>query len=435
MALKVSRRRLLAVSAAGAAAGAAGLYAIHGAPTRSITAERSTSEEDEFVAQATPSRYFIRRENGSYEMRWGPVGEAALGAPGPHYGDTIPNDRSYIHSRSAPPAIDVRTWRLTLSGDALTRPRSFTYAELLAMPAVTVRRTLDCGANCRAFFPKLPPSGAGGRWLPEGFTQWHFGAVTAAEWTGVRAADVLAAAGIHGAVEVEVIGLDDISNPGFPGGTAHYSQVVPADVALADGTLLVYRMNAATLPIDHGYPLRVLFSGWSGNHMVKWLGEIRASRHRIPVTGPARNQVLVGPHYPTPIRPTVGPVRSALEHDPERTLVPGDHTLYGRAWSGAGAIDRVDVSVERLLEPGRWATEIPWREARLLNTPEPFMWVRFALQWQDVQPGYYRIMTRARDYAGNIQPRPEDVVWNQHGLGYNGHHPLGLIVDPAGDMP
>ena len=432
---RFSRRRFLAVSAAGAAAGAAGLYAIHGAPTRSITAERSTSEEDEFVAQATPSRYFIRRENGSYEMRWGPVGEAALGAPGPHYGDTIPNDRSYIHNRSAPPAIDVRTWRLTLSGDALTRPRSFTYPELLAMPAVTLRRTLDCGANCAAFFPKLPPSGAGDRWLPEGFTQWHFGAVTAAEWTGVRATDVLAAAGAHGAVEVEFIGLDDISNPGFPGGTARYSQVVPAHVALADDTLLVYRMNGATLPIDHGHPLRVLFSGWSGNHMVKWLGEIRASSHRIPVTGPAQNQVLIGPHYPTPIRPTVAPVRSALEHDPERTLVPGDHTLYGRAWSGAGAIDRVDVSVERLLEPGRWATEIPWREARLLNTPEPFMWVRFALQWQDVQPGYYRIMTRARDYAGNVQPRPEDVVWNQHGLGYNGHHPLDLIVDPADDMP
>ncbi|MFE7313348.1 hypothetical protein ACFU7T_09580 [Streptomyces sp. NPDC057555] len=44
-------------------------------------------------------------------------------------------------------------------------------------------------------------------------------------------------------------------------------------------------------------------------------------------------------------------------------------------------------------------------------------------------------MTRAKDTAGNIQPRPEDVVWNQHGLGYNGHHPLELIVLPAGDMP
>jgi DMSO/TMAO reductase YedYZ molybdopterin-dependent catalytic subunit len=432
---RYSRRRFLAFSATGAAAGAAGSHVILGAPTRSGTVAPSPSEEDEFVAQSTPSRYFTRRENGSYEMKWGPIGAAVFGGPGPHYADTIPNDRSYIHNRAKPPPIDVGTWRLTLTGDALTRPRSFTYAELLAMPQVTLRRTLDCGANCASFFPKLPPSGADNRWLPEGFTQWHFGAVTAAEWTGVRAKDVLAAAGAQGAVEVKFIGLDDISSPSYPGGTAHYSHVVPADEALKDDTLLVYRMNGATLPIDHGYPLRVLFSGWGGNNMVKWLGEIQASKQSIPVTGPAQNQVLIGPNYPTPIRPTVAPVRSAIEHDSERTLMPGNQTLYGRAWSGAGAIDRVDVTVEKLVKPGQWTTEIPWREAKLLTTPEPLMWVRFELPWQGVQPGYYRIMTRAKDKAGNVQPRPEDVVWNQRGLGYNGHYPLELIVDPASDMP
>jgi hypothetical protein len=40
-------------------------------------------------------------------------------------------------------------------------------------------------------------------------------------------------------------------------------------------------------------------------------------------------------------------------------------------------------------------------------------------------------MSRARDKAGNIQPRPEDVVWNQHGLGYNGHAPLDVVVLPS----
>ncbi|TBO60818.1 hypothetical protein EYS09_04405 [Streptomyces kasugaensis] len=434
-ALRHSRRKVLGFWAAGAAAVGAVPYVGLGASKPSRELVPPPSEKDEFVNQSTPSRYFVRRENGSYEMKWGPVGAAVFGGPGQPYGDTIPNDRSYIHNRAKPPAIDVDTWRLKLTGDALTRPRSFSYAELLAMERVTLRRTLDCGANCASFFPKLPPSGSGGRWLPEGFTQWHFGAVTAAEWTGVRAKDVLAAAGVHGAVEVKFTGLDNISGPGYPGGTAHYSQVVRAEEALKDDTLLVYRMNGTTLPVDHGYPLRVLFSGWSANHMVKWLGEIQVSKRSIPVTGPAQNQVLTGPAYPTPVRPTVGPVRSAVEHDPERTLTPGDHTLHGRAWSGSGAIDRVDVTVEKLVKPGEWATVIPWHEAKLLSTPEPLMWVRFELPWQNVQPGYYRIMTRAKDTAGNIQPRPEDVVWNQHGLVYNGHYPLELIVDPASDMP
>jgi hypothetical protein len=194
-------------------------------------------------------------------------------------------------------------------------------------------------------------------------------------------------------------------------------------------------MNGADLPVDHGYPLRLLPSGWGANTFVKWLGEIQASRHHIPVTGPQANQVLTGPAYPKPVRPTVGHVRSAIEHDPEVTLTPGDITLHGRAWSGAGAIDRVDVAVEKLVAPGRWVSEMPWRTAKLLSTPEPFMWVRFEVPWPGVKPGQYRVMSRARDKAGNIQPRPENVVWNQHGLGYNGHFPLDLIVMPASDMP
>jgi hypothetical protein len=78
---------------------------------------------------------------------------------------------------------------------------------------------------------------------------------------------------------------------------------------------------------------------------------------------------------------------------------------------------------------------MPWRQATLLSTPEPFMWVRFEVPWNGAKPGQYRVMSRAKDKAGNVQPRPEDVVWNQHGLGYNGHYPLDLIVVPASDMP
>ena len=104
-------------------------------------------------------------------MKFGPVKD---------YGDTVPNERFYVHSRAQPPRIDAENgWRLDIAGDAIGRPRGITYAELLAMPQVTLRRTLDCGANCRSFFPALPNKGTG--WLPMGFTQWHFGAVGAAE--------------------------------------------------------------------------------------------------------------------------------------------------------------------------------------------------------------------------------------------------------------
>jgi DMSO/TMAO reductase YedYZ molybdopterin-dependent catalytic subunit len=426
-----SRRWFLMYSAAGAA----GSFLISGGPAGAGTVVHPPSERTDFVVQPTPSWYFIHRENGSEEMKWGPVGRSVLHGPPQEYGDTIPSDRFYIHNRARPPDIDRRTWRLKLTGDAIARPRSFTYEDLLGLPQVTLRRTLDCGANCAAFFPKLPPSGPDNRWLPVGYTQWHFGAVGAAEWTGVRAKDVLAAAGADHPVDVKFTGLDTISDPGYPVEKVHYSQVISADKVLKDDTLLVYRMNGSDLPIDHGYPMRLLVSGWGGNTMVKWLGEIEASKQPIPAAYPQKNQVLTGPAYPNPVRPTVGRVRSAIEHNPEITLIPGDITLHGRAWSGAGAIDRVDVAVEKLVRPGRWVSEMPWRAAKLLTTPEPYMWVRFEVPWQGVKPGQYRVMSRAKDKAGNVQPRPEDVAWNQHGLGYNGHFPLDVIVVPASDMP
>jgi DMSO/TMAO reductase YedYZ molybdopterin-dependent catalytic subunit len=420
-----SRRNFLVGSAAGAVATFLAGRALATEGTRRVPAVTLPADEANFVVQETPSGYFLHRENGSEEMNWGRVGD----------GELTPNDRMYVHSRARPPRIDHRSWRLEVTGDAVGRPRSFTYGDLLAMPSVTLRRTLDCGANCRAFFPKLPPGGNAADWLPIGYTQWHFGAVGAAEWAGVRARDVLAAAGLDSPLDVRFTALDDIVSPTFPGGTGPYSQAIPADQVLRDDTLLAYRMNRTVLPVDHGFPLRLIVSGWGGNTFVKWLGGIEASKRLLGARGPQLNQVLTGPAYAEPVRPTVGRVRSALEQDPGLTLDPGDITLHGRAWSGSGAIRGVDVSVEKLVAPEQWVTVMPWQPATLLSRPEPFMWVRFEVAWPSVEPGQYRVMSRAADDAGNAQPRPEDVVWNQHGLGYNGHAPLGLVVLPPTDMP
>ncbi|MBX3207237.1 MAG: molybdopterin-dependent oxidoreductase [Labilithrix sp.] len=383
----------------------------------------TTPSPSAMVVKATPSLYFTSREAGSQEMNWGPVKD---------YTATVPNGRFYVHNRTRPPSIDRQSWRLEIAGSAITRPRSLTYAELQAMPQVTLRRVLDCGANCRAFFPPLPPRAAG--WLPIGFTQWHFGAMGVADWTGIPLRDLLEAAGLEGAVDVMFTGLDEIPTGNT---TARYGQVVSVDKALAADTILVLRMNGEELPVDHGWPLRVLFSGWGGNTAVKWLGRIEAAKQKIPHPLFQARQVIAGPDVPRTFTPTTGHVRSAMELDADTTLAPGDIVLRGRAWSGAGAIDRVDISVEKLVAPGTfrplWSPA--WRQARLLGRPEPFVWARFELAWPGATPGRYRVMTRARDAAGNVQPAPEAVVWNQQGLGYNGHAPLELAVMPPATMP
>ncbi|MFZ6183641.1 molybdopterin-dependent oxidoreductase [Nannocystis pusilla] len=377
-----------------------------------------------YVVQPTPSNYFISRGNGSEEMNFGAAQE---------YGDFVPNDRMYIHSRAAPPKLDVADWRLEVGGSAVAKPRSFTYGELLALPAVTLRRVLDCGVNCRAFFPKVSPYKSV-KWLPVGWTQWHFGAVGATEWTGVRVKDVLAAVGLGPAANARFTSLDSIATSA---GQLPYSQVIALDKVLADDTLLAYGMAGAPLPVDHGFPLRAVFSGWGGNSAVKWLGRIEVAKEPLPLSHFQRNQVLAGPDYPEEILATVGPVRSALELAEGLTLSPGDQTLHGRAWSGAGAIEEVDVCIERQIAPNRWSPvwDPPWRAAKLLHKAEPMMWVRFEVLWKGAEPGRYRLMTRAADDAGRVQPRPEAMVWNQHGLGYNGHAPLELSVSPRANMP
>lgn len=393
--------------------------------TLSTNGAQGSAAPGALVVQPTPSLYFIGREPGSMEMKFGPVKD---------YGEMVPNDRFYIHSRARPPSVDIDAWRLEIAGDAVGRPRSLTLAELVALPQVTVRRTLDCGANCRAFFPRLPAKGSG--WLPIGFTQWHFGAVGAAEWTGVRLKDVLETAGLGNAIEVKFVGLDSI--PGWGNAKAEpYAQVVPIEKVLEDDTLLIHQMNGAPLPIDHGYPVRVLFSGWGGNTAVKWVGRIEASTRKLERPTYQARQLIYGPDIPRAMPATVGHVRSALEIDEGMTLVPGDIVLRGRAWSGSGAIDRVDLSVEKLVAPDTWkpAWNEVWRQAQLLGKPEPMFWTRFELSWPGVEPGRYRVMSRARDVARNVQPRPEDVVWNQAGLGYNGHAPLEIEVLPLEMMP
>ncbi|APR82427.1 Putative sulfite oxidase [Minicystis rosea] len=372
-----------------------------------------------FVVQTTSSEHFTHRGHGAEEMNFGPVAE---------YGDLVPNERTYIHNRARPPRIDIAAWRLEVTGSAVSKPRSFSYAELLALPQVTLRRTLDCNANCRAFFPKVSPYESL-KWMPIGRTQWHFGAVGTSDWTGVRVKDVLDAAGVGRAANAKFTALDSIR---VKSRELPYSQVIDIDKVLASDTILAHRMNGDVLPIDHGHPIRALFSGWTGNTAVKWLGSIEVSVEPLPLTYFQENQTIVGPDYRERELLTVGPVRSAPELDEDTTLQPGPQTLHGRAWSGAGAIARVDVCLEQLVAQDRWTPvwSPVWREAKLLSRPEPMVWVRFEVPWDDAEPGRYRLMTRATDTEGRTQPRPEDVVWNEHGVGYNGHAPVELSVVP-----
>lgn len=376
-----------------------------------------------YVVKPTPATYFTYRGQGAREMSWGRLTAA---------NEVVSNAHFYVHNRTPPPRLDPDTWRLEVSGPPLNEPRYFSYADLLAMPPTSVVSVMECAANGRRFFPKLAPPDSG-TWLPIAGSEWRFGAVGAATWTGARLRDVLQAAGIdqNSAVDVLISSLDGVQ----------YSHVVPAERAYADDSLLVYSMNEKPLPPDHGFPCRAFFSGWGGNSDVKWVGSITVSPTPLPLPDHQTSQVLKGPGYPPDGEVvTVQNVNSALELDWDATLpLPenGVIELSGRAWSGAGLVVSVEVCVQQEVERGKWQPvwDPPWRPLELQPyppAPAPAAWARFTLEWSDAKAGHYQVMSRATDDKGNVQPDPDEVAWNEYGLLYNGHVGYPITLVPAG---
>jgi sulfane dehydrogenase subunit SoxC len=293
------------------------------------------------------------------------------------------------------PDVDLATWRLTVGG-CVRRPLELSLDDLRMLPAVTRPVTMECAGNGRAL---LEPHVVSQPWLSE--------AVGTAEWTGVPVRDLLEQAGVEDdAVEVLFTGLDR----GVEGGVEQaYQRSLPLDEAL-DGPLLAYGINGMPLPPQHGFPLRLVVPGWYGMTSVKWLASVELLDE--PFAG---YQQAVGyrmrAHEDDPGTPVTRIMPRALMAPPgipdfmtrRRHLDAGPCTLQGRAWSGWGPIESVEVSVDG------GAT---WAPAELGDEPPPGAWRGWAFTW-DAEPGEHELCARVSDAAGNRQPVNAD--WNVGG--------------------
>jgi sulfane dehydrogenase subunit SoxC len=299
------------------------------------------------------------------------------------------------------PAVDPAAWRLELGG-AVGRPQSLSLADLRALPAVTRPVTLECAGNGRALLEPRPVSQP---WLTE--------AVGTGEWTGVPLRAVLERSGLgDDAVEVLFTGLDR----GIEGGVEQlYERSLPRAEALGDDALLAYELNGEPLPPQHGFPLRLVIAGWYGMAHVKWLGRITA------LTEPfAGYQQAVGYRMYDAEGEAGAPVSRILPRSltvppgipdfmtRERFLDAAPCVLEGRAWSGWGPVERVEVSVDG------GAT---WADARLGEPLGDRAWRGWSYAWDAPAPGSHVISSRATDAAGNTQPVAPP--WNLKGYANN----------------
>ncbi len=307
------------------------------------------------------------------------------------------------------PAIEPDAWRLTVGG-AVEEPLSLSLDDLRAMPAVTRPVTLECAGNGRALLMPRPLSQP---WLTE--------AVATGEWTGVPLRAVLAEAGLREqAVELLFSGLDR----GIDGGVEHhYERSLPRAEALGDDALLAYGLNGGPLPVQHGFPLRLIVGGWYGMAHVKWLGAITALTE--PFTG--YQQSVAYRLYDadgTPGAPLTRILPRSLTIPPgvpdfmtrERFLDPGVCELRGRAWSGSAPVTRVEVSVDG---------GSTWADARLEEPVGDRAWRGWSHVW-DAAPGAHVVCSRATDGTGDRQPI--EAPWNLKGYVNNAVERLAVTV-------
>jgi DMSO/TMAO reductase YedYZ molybdopterin-dependent catalytic subunit len=313
-------------------------------------------------------------------------------------GVVMPNAHFYVRNHFQIPVLDPSTWRLQVDG-LVERPMSLSLRDLGNMRSQTLAVTLECAGNGRSRFD--PPI--------EG-EKWNLGAVSTAEWTGVPLIEVLDRVGIKaGAREVMFRGADAGTVKGQVG-TIDYARSLKLDDARECEALLAYGMNGEPLPMQHGYPLRLIVPGWYGMASVKWLTEIdvidRAFEGHFQVNAYFYEWKRDGEIVREPL--SLQEVRSLItEPSGDKEIGRGELAVRGVAWSGAAPIARVDVSIG----------SGPWQQAQLVGERKLHSWQWWELITRIDEPDTTVVRARATDLGGRTQP--EAPEWNRLGYGNN----------------
>jgi len=303
---------------------------------------------------------------------------------GPHtplqdsVGIITPTSLHYIVSHGYdPPDIDPRQHRLLIHG-MVDRPLILTMEDLRRLPSVSRVHFLECRANNN-------PSVAQ-RKVATATVQITHGLTSCSEWTGVPLSMLLKEAGVKkGASWLIAQGAE-------PG---NHTKSIPVVKAL-DDVLVAYGQNGEAVRPDQGYPLRLVVPGYEGINNVKWLTRIKLQDQptmdkreivdypELRPDGKARwFNSEIGPNSVI-TRPSGG----------ERLPGRGFYEISGLAWSGGGAIRRVEVSTDR----GR-----TWKDAQLQEPLHRKAHARFGFAW-NWDGSEAVLQSRSTDERGQVQP-------------------------------
>jgi DMSO/TMAO reductase YedYZ molybdopterin-dependent catalytic subunit len=329
-----------------------------------------------------------------------------------------PTDRLFIRNNGLPPeSPQADGWTLTIDGE-VEEPMTLTIDELKdRFEVVTLALQLECGGNGRAFFE---PNARG--------NQWTVGAVGCCEWTGVRLADVLKAAGVKDSAVYTAHYGADAHLSGDPD-KLPISRGVPIEKAMSPYNLIAFQQNGADIHPMNGAPLRLVIPGWPGSTSHKWLTRVQV---RDQVHDGAK---MTGQSYRVPKHPVAPgeevpdedfviiesmPVKSLITSPAPGVQVSADQPeleVRGHAWAGDNKVSAVDLSID-------FGTT--WMKADLAEPVNPYAWQNFSAKVDFPQPGYYEVWARATDDQGRMQPFA--IAWNPKGYLNNSMHRVAVRV-------
>jgi DMSO/TMAO reductase YedYZ molybdopterin-dependent catalytic subunit len=353
----VDRRRFILVTGATAA----GALAI-GTTGRALAARSDVADQRRGLRLPPPRR---------------PVSPVASGASAGAAGVSpfvTPNDDFYrIDTALTVPRVSIDSWELAVGG-LVARPLTLSFAELISREIVEADITLTCVSN-----------EVGGKLIGN------------ARWLGVRLDDLLDEAGIDPAAD-QIVGRSvDGYTCGFP-------------VTALDGrnALVAIGMNGEPLPLEHGYPARLIVPGLYGYvSATKWLTEIELT------TFDAFDQYWVRRGWVDD-----APIKVQSRIDTPKGLAKisaGTVAIAGVAWAQTRGIERVDVQID----------DGEWIEARLAAEHSADTWRQWSFSW-DARPGRHTIRVRATEAGGAIQTDERSEPFPS---GATGQHQIVVIVE------
>jgi DMSO/TMAO reductase YedYZ molybdopterin-dependent catalytic subunit len=294
---------------------------------------------------------------------------AAIGVPGIEPWRTPNSDFYIIHTALAPPSISPQDWQLRIHG-MVDREITIGYQDLIDRSMTEAWITLCCVSN------EVGGDLIGNAW-----------------WSGVLVRELLAEAGVKPGANAVLQTSRDGWNCGTP------------LAALTDdrNAMLAVAMNGQPLPLQHGFPVRMVVPGLYGYvSATKWLVDLEVTTfEKFSAFWTERGWSEKGP-VKTQSRVDV-PANGA-------TVKAGPVRIGGSAWAQHTGIAKVEYQLDGA----------EWQEAELGRVPGEDTWV----QWSatvDVEKGEHRVVVRATDRSGYTQTSVRTDVVPDGASGWDSH--------------